>query len=72
MERQFRTHVVGPLLVLRAFLPLVEAGSRKVVVNMTSGLASIGLDIGPKNASYSIAKAGTNMLVRAPPPVLGV
>ncbi|KZV88168.1 NAD(P)-binding protein [Exidia glandulosa HHB12029] len=62
MERQFRTHVIGPMLVFRTFLPLVEAGSRKVVVNVTSGLASIGLDIGPKNASYSIAKAGMNML----------
>ncbi|EJD34105.1 C-signal [Auricularia subglabra TFB-10046 SS5] len=62
LHRQLTTHVVGPLLVFRAFLPLVRKGSRKVVVNVTSGLASIGLDLGPKGASYSIAKAGMNML----------
>lgn len=62
LHRQFNTHVVGPLQVFRAFLPLVRKGTRKVVVNVTSGLASIGLDLGAKGASYSIAKAGLNML----------
>jgi len=61
LERQFRTHVIGMNAVVRAFLPLLDGGKR-IVVNFTSGLASIGLDCGPKNASYSIAKAALNML----------
>lgn len=45
-------------------MPLLEKGGRKVIVNMTSGLASIGLDFGAKNATYSISKTALNMLVR--------
>ncbi|EJD50083.1 NAD(P)-binding protein [Auricularia subglabra TFB-10046 SS5] len=58
----FRTHVIGMLLVFRTFLPLVRAGARKVVVNVSSGLGSIGCDLGARYSSYGIAKAGLNML----------
>ncbi|EJU04285.1 NADP-binding protein [Dacryopinax primogenitus] len=53
--------VLGPALVVQALVALVEKGNKKVIMNMTSGLASIGLDCGPKNASYSIAKTALNM-----------
>ena len=60
----FQHNVVGPALITQAFIPLLQKGNRKVIMNMTSGLASIGLDIGPKCCAYSISKAALNMLVR--------
>ncbi|KAH9831801.1 C-factor [Rhodofomes roseus] len=57
-------NVAGPALMGTVYLPLLEKGRRKVIVNMTSGLASIGLDFGAKNAMYSISKTALNMLVR--------
>ncbi|EJD54525.1 NAD(P)-binding protein [Auricularia subglabra TFB-10046 SS5] len=66
LELTFKTHVVGPLLVFRTFVPLVQAGSRKVVANVSSGLGSINFStaagFGAPMASYSIAKAAQNML----------
>ena len=58
-----QSNLVGPILVTQNLLPLLEKGKRKVIMNMTSGLASMGLDIGPKCASYSISKTALNMLV---------
>ncbi|KAI0726515.1 sniffer [Fomitopsis betulina] len=55
-------NVAGPALLGAVYLPLLEKGGRKVIVNMTSGLASIGLDFGAKNATYSISKTALNML----------
>ncbi|TFY52500.1 hypothetical protein EVJ58_g9985 [Rhodofomes roseus] len=57
-----RANVAGPALMGTVYLPLLEKGRRKVIVNMTSGLASIGLDFGAKNATYSISKTALNML----------
>ena len=33
-------------------------------MNMSTGLASLGLDYGPKCVTYSISKTALNMLVR--------
>ncbi|KAH9848800.1 C-factor [Lenzites betulinus] len=60
--RTFQANVVGPALIAQAFLPLLEKGDRKVIVNMSSGLASIDLNCGPKCATYSISKTALNML----------
>ncbi|KZV62033.1 NAD(P)-binding protein [Peniophora sp. CONT] len=63
MTRSFAVNVVGPALLAQAFLPLLERpGARGVIMNMSSGLGSIGLDCGPKCASYSVTKAALNML----------
>ncbi|KAH7927686.1 NAD(P)-binding protein [Leucogyrophana mollusca] len=56
------SNVIGPALVSRYLLPAIEKSSRKVIVNMTSGLASIGKNLGPKSTSYSISKTAVNML----------
>ena len=64
-----RANVAGPALLGMVYLPLLEQGRQKVIVNMTSGLASIGLDFGAKNATYSISKTALNMLVRYAAPV---
>ena len=63
LMKTFQNNVVGPALTAQAFLPLLEKGNRKVIMNMTSGLASVGLNCGPKCASYSISKTALNMLV---------
>jgi len=69
-----KANVAGPALVAQLYLPLIEKGSRRVIANVTSGLASIGLDIGPKSTTYSISKAALNMLTykqaRARPDVI--
>jgi NAD(P)-dependent dehydrogenase (short-subunit alcohol dehydrogenase family) len=66
-------NVLGPALVAKAFLSLLERpasdvpsgspGRPPVVLNMSSGLGSIGLKYGAKNAIYSISKTALNMLV---------
>jgi NAD(P)-dependent dehydrogenase (short-subunit alcohol dehydrogenase family) len=58
-------NVLGPALLSTYFIPLVKRGSaaKKVWLNVTSGLGSIGMNFGPKNATYSIAKAALNMFV---------
>ena len=40
LMKTFQNNVVGPALTAQAFLPLLEKGNRKVIMNMTSGLAS--------------------------------
>ncbi|KAG6372792.1 hypothetical protein JVT61DRAFT_7194 [Boletus reticuloceps] len=56
------TNVTGPALISQYLLSAIEKSNRKVIMNMTSGLASIASDHGPKCASYSISKAAINML----------
>lgn len=62
--RTFRTNVAGPAILANTLLPHLERGRRKVVANITSGLASFELDFGPKNMSYTVSKTALNMLVR--------
>lgn len=63
LMNSLQANVAGPALISQVYLPYLEKSKRKVIVNMTSGLSSIGLDCGKKNASYSIAKTALNMLV---------
>jgi NAD(P)-dependent dehydrogenase (short-subunit alcohol dehydrogenase family) len=63
LMNSFKANVAGPALISRALLPLVERSRRKVFVNLTSGLASFGLDFGPKCMSYTVSKTALNMLV---------
>ncbi|KAK7685397.1 hypothetical protein QCA50_011260 [Cerrena zonata] len=59
-----RTNVLGPALILRAFLPLLERGKRKVVVNVTSRLGCITQAAelyGAHMAMYATSKAALNM-----------
>lgn len=58
-----QSNVIGPAVVAQAYLPLLERSTKKTIVNVTSGLASIGLDIGDKCATYSMSKTMLNMLV---------
>ncbi|RDX40861.1 C-factor [Lentinus brumalis] len=62
LMRTIQANVVGPAVMAQAYLPLLEKSKKKTIVNVTSGLASIGLDLGSKNATYTISKTALNML----------
>lgn len=57
-------NVAGPGHLAEVLLPLLENGRQRVIMNMSTGLASIGLNYGAKCATYSISKVALNMLVR--------
>ena len=69
MRTVFETNVFGPVRVLRAFIPLLEKSSAPVVVNVSSGVGSLGLASDPESALsqasfpvYASSKAALNML----------
>ncbi|KAH9931045.1 NAD(P)-binding protein [Amylocystis lapponica] len=57
-----QSNVAAPALLGQLYLPLLEQGSRKVIVNISSTLASFALDRGAGVATYTISKAALNML----------
>ncbi len=61
----FRTNAAGPFAVTRALLPMLRAGRRKLVANMSSTLGSIA-KAAESNAAgyfaYNSSKAALNML----------
>jgi NAD(P)-dependent dehydrogenase (short-subunit alcohol dehydrogenase family) len=69
MRRVYETNVFGAVRVLRAFIPLLERSSAPVVVNVSSGVGSLGLASDPQGpwseANYPVyasSKAALNML----------
>lgn len=52
MSETFKTNVFGTLRVLRAFLPLLQKSGAPVVVNLSSGLASIAGIADPASHTY--------------------
>ncbi|KAH8101079.1 C-factor [Cristinia sonorae] len=60
--RTMTTNVAGPAQLTQLLLPYLERSSRPVVMNMSTGLASIGIDAGPKCNVYSASKTALNML----------
>jgi NAD(P)-dependent dehydrogenase (short-subunit alcohol dehydrogenase family) len=69
MRETFETNVFGVVRVLRAFLPLLERSAAPVVVNVSSGLASMARITAPDISAYAYAgvaypasKAAVNLL----------
>jgi NAD(P)-dependent dehydrogenase (short-subunit alcohol dehydrogenase family) len=69
MRTVYETNVFGPVRVLHAFLPLLEKSPAPVVVNVSSGLGSLGLAADPDGPwggfnvpVYASSKAALNML----------
>lgn len=60
----FRANAIGPALVAQALTPLMNEGA--LLVNISSGLASCGLNINPETGldAYSASKAALNMVTR--------
>lgn len=59
LHREVDVNVIGPAKIVETLLPLLGRGS--IVMNMTSGLGSIG-GLVPKCTTYSISKVALNML----------
>jgi NAD(P)-dependent dehydrogenase (short-subunit alcohol dehydrogenase family) len=58
MRTVYETKVFGPVRVLHAFIPLLEKSAAPVVVNVSSGLGSLGLAADPdgpwREANYPV------------------
>lgn len=61
LSRVFAVNSTSPVLVTKALLPSMRAGTRRLVVNITSKLGSIGLNSGGSSYAYRASKAALNM-----------
>jgi NAD(P)-dependent dehydrogenase (short-subunit alcohol dehydrogenase family) len=69
MRRVYETNLFGAVRVLHEFIPLLERSSAPVIVNVSSGVGSLGLSADPEGpwraANYPVyasSKAALNML----------
>ena len=67
MRQTFETNVFGTVRVLRAFLPLLRRSTAPVVVNVSSGLASLSRVTAPgtpayPGVAYPASKTAVNMV----------
>ena len=61
----FQVNAVGPLLIVRAFLELLKKSPRPRIINISSERGSMAWQAGHGGYySYSMSKAGLNMLTR--------
>ncbi|KAG8807426.1 hypothetical protein FRC17_004465, partial [Serendipita sp. 399] len=61
-QRTLVSNVVGPTLVYQSFYRFLMKSDRPVMVNISGGAGSIGMDLGPSAGAYSVSKAALNML----------
>jgi NAD(P)-dependent dehydrogenase (short-subunit alcohol dehydrogenase family) len=64
MLDQFRTNAVGPALVAKHFLPLLDRGSRSIAAFLSARVGSIGDNRLGGWVSYRSSKAALNQIVR--------
>jgi NAD(P)-dependent dehydrogenase (short-subunit alcohol dehydrogenase family) len=69
VRRVFETNVFGTVRVTRAFLPLLERSQNAVVVNVSSGMGSLGVTTDPARpesrligVAYPASKTAINMI----------
>jgi NAD(P)-dependent dehydrogenase (short-subunit alcohol dehydrogenase family) len=60
IRRIYDTNVFGPIRVINAFLPLLKAGGHGNIVNLSSGLGSLGWMTDPENPYYGVNLLGYN------------
>jgi NAD(P)-dependent dehydrogenase (short-subunit alcohol dehydrogenase family) len=61
-EKTMNVNAFGPLRVIQAFLPLVERGQLKKIVNISSEAGSIGANWRDYGYAYCMSKTAFNML----------
>jgi NAD(P)-dependent dehydrogenase (short-subunit alcohol dehydrogenase family) len=59
--KTYTINAAGPILMAQQFLPLIKAGDTKIIVNVTSGIGSIGTRQQGGMYSYTASKAALNM-----------
>lgn len=59
-----RVNTIAPLLMAQAFIKQLAAGKVKIIVNMSSGMASISENTDGGAYSYRSSKAALNMLTK--------
>jgi NAD(P)-dependent dehydrogenase (short-subunit alcohol dehydrogenase family) len=64
LEQALRVNAIGPVAVTQALLGNLRAGRRRVVVNLSSGLASISENESGGWIAYRASKAALNQLTR--------
>jgi NAD(P)-dependent dehydrogenase (short-subunit alcohol dehydrogenase family) len=64
LEKTFAVNTFGPLRVTQAFLPLLDRGKRKTVVNVSSEAGSISDCYRQGEYAYCMSKAALNMQSR--------
>jgi NAD(P)-dependent dehydrogenase (short-subunit alcohol dehydrogenase family) len=57
----YDVNAVGPLRVIQAFLPLLERGERKLIVNVSSEAGSLQHSWRDRSYGYCMSKAALNM-----------
>ena len=62
LQTVFTVNAIGPMLVTKAALKNLRAGSRKIVFNITSQLGSITNNKGGSSYGYRGSKAALNMM----------
>ncbi|HEY8240176.1 MAG TPA: SDR family oxidoreductase [Kiritimatiellia bacterium] len=60
----YNVNTLGPLRVTRAMMPLLQASTRPIIVNISTGLASISDNTGGKAYAYRMSKAALNMFTK--------
>lgn len=60
--QRYTVNAAGPILMAQQFLPLIKTGDAKTIINVTSGIGSIGNRSGGGSYDYTTSKAALNML----------
>lgn len=61
LQKSMEVNAFGPLRVTREFLPLLEKGDRKLIINISSEAGSIGDCWRRQEFAYCMSKAALNM-----------
>ncbi|MFH0908020.1 MAG: SDR family oxidoreductase [bacterium] len=64
LVEMYNVNTLGPLRVTRALLPLLQLCARPVIVNVSTGLASISDNTGGKAYGYRMSKSALNMFTK--------
>ncbi|NLW10230.1 MAG: SDR family oxidoreductase [Firmicutes bacterium] len=64
LQQTMEVNAFGPLRVVQQFLPLLAAGEKKIIINISSEAGSIGDCWRKQEYAYAMSKAALNMQTR--------
>lgn len=65
MMSSYKINVVGPMVCAQQFIPLLQNGKQKMLVNVTSRMGSIDDNTSGRYAPYRCSKAALNMFTKS-------